>query len=146
MAFAALAAVTTLAFGWSLLRPGPPMAVTRVSVDFSEDQEVAGPGMFDISQDGSLIVYQGPGAEGGTLLWARRWDALEATPIQDTEDAFELAISPDGQDVAFETGNSIRVVPIQGGVPGPLLQTPPTAVCAGVPTVPGCTSVTWHRG
>ncbi len=113
-----VAAVALALAAWALFRPDPPMPVTRVSVDFPEDQGVRGRGTFDISADGSLLVYQGPGASGeGGQLWARRRAALDATPIRDTEGADLPAISPDGQEVAYETGNSIRVVPIQGGIP-----------------------------
>ena len=113
-----VAVVAIVLATWSLLRPDPPMPVTRISVDFSEDQGVANRGMFDISRDGSLLVYIGPGATGEVgQLWARGWAALEATPIQDTEGANFHAISPDGQEVAYAPGSSIRVVPIQGGVP-----------------------------
>lgn len=45
----ALALVFGMVAGWSLLRPVPPMPVTRVSVEFSEDREVVR--AFDISQD-----------------------------------------------------------------------------------------------
>ena len=118
MTLAGTTLLFAVAFGWALLRPDPSMPVTRVSVDFSEDQGVVNRGMFDISRDGSLLVYMGPSATGANdQLWARRWAALEATPIQGTEGADYHAISPDGQEVAYETGNSIRVVPIQGGVP-----------------------------
>ena len=57
--YRSLAVALALA-AWALLRPDPPMPVTRVSVDFPEDQGVTGRGTFDISADGSLLVYQGP--------------------------------------------------------------------------------------
>ena len=117
---AGLAATTVLFAGISaglFLRPEPPEPVTRVSVRLPEDQGLVGFGTFDISRDGSLIVYEGPGgAEGSTQLWARRWDALEATPIRDTEGLAAPAVSPDGQEVAFREGGLIRVVPVRGGV------------------------------
>ena len=119
MTLAGTTLLFAVAFGWSLLRPSPPMPVTRVSVDFSEGQDLGGLGMFDVSQDGLLLVYQGPGATAGYLLsFGRdvgpRW---KPHPSRTLRTRSEFAISPDGQDVAFATGNSIRVVPIQGGVP-----------------------------
>jgi serine/threonine-protein kinase len=118
VAAAAIAVAT-----WALLPADPASLVTRISVDFPEDQRVAGGGSFDISRDGSLIVYQGLGADGqGSQLWARYWAALEATPIRDTEGmGFDVSISPDGREVAFTSRalrgeSSIRVVPLQGGI------------------------------
>ena len=110
-----------VAFAWSLLRSGPPEAagpVTRVSVLIPEDQAFGpGQGDFDLSRDGSLMVYTGSGDEGQTRLLARRWDALEATPIGGTDGATLPSISPDGREVAFNiSGGLIRVVPLQGGV------------------------------
>ena len=117
MAMTTLAALFAVAFGWSLLRPDPPMPVTRVSVYIPEDQ-FFDPlrGDFDLSSDGSLLVYRGVGDGGQGLLWARRWDVLDATPIRDTDGASRPAISPNGQEVAFQNGSSIPVVPLQGGV------------------------------
>ena len=90
--------------------------MTRVSVLIPEDQSFDPfQGNFDLSGDGSLLVYSGVGDEGQSQLWARRWDALEATPIPDTRNAFYPAISPDAGEVAFHFGNSIRVVSLQGG-------------------------------
>ena len=124
IAFAALAALFAVAFGLLLLSPSPspPRPVTRVSVLIPEDQSFDPlRGNFDLSGDGSLMVYRGVGDEGQPQLWARRWDALNATPIRDTDNAQGPAISPDGQEVAFMVGGSvgesvIRIVPLQGGV------------------------------
>ena len=112
-----VAAVTMVGFGWSLLRPDAPRPVTRVSVDIPEDQffHPIG-GDLDLSRDGALLVYRGVGDEGRSQLWTRRLDALDATPIRDTDNAQYPAISPDGEEVAFQSGGAIRVVPLQGGV------------------------------
>ena len=61
------------------------------------------------------MVYRGVGDEGQPQFWAKRWDALEATPIRDADGANRPAISPDGGEVAFHFGTSIRVVSLQGG-------------------------------
>ena len=120
IAMTALAAVSTLTLGWSLLRtdpPEPPGPVTRVSVLMGEDQSFhPGRGELDLSTDGSLMVSRGRGDEGQAQLWLRRWDALEATPVRNTDGASYQAISPDGREVAFGASGSIRVVPLEGGV------------------------------
>ena len=116
IAMTALAAVSTLTLGWSLLRPEPSGPVTRVSVLMGEDQSFhPNFGVLDLSADGSLMVYRGRGDKGQPQLWVRRWDALEATPIRNTDGAFSATISPDGREVAFGVARSIRVVPLEGG-------------------------------
>ena len=49
-----------------------------------------------LSPDGRALAYIGP-AEGGTRLWLRRIDQLDATPIAGTESASNPFFSPDGQ-------------------------------------------------
>ncbi|MFC1790852.1 protein kinase [Gemmatimonadota bacterium] len=111
-----LAALFALAFGWMVARPETPEPTTRISVYTPEAR--AAVDAFDISADGTFMVYAGPGAsENNPMLWLRRWDALDATPIRDTEsNRLYPAISPDGQEVAFYDGTTIRVVPLRGGM------------------------------
>ena len=112
-----LAAIFAIGFGSLLLRPDPPRPVIRVSVLLPEGQAFHPIlGNFDLSSDGSLIVYRGTDDQGQPQLWARRLDALDATPIPNTGGADGPAISPDGLEVAFSVGSSIRVVSLQGGL------------------------------
>ncbi len=112
-----LAAVAIGIAAWSLLRPAPPPPVTRVSVALPDEQTFhPSRGDLDLSDDGSLFVYRGVGEQGQPQLWLRRWDALDATPIRDTQGATYPDLSPDGLEVAVIMGNSVRVVPLQGGV------------------------------
>jgi Tol biopolymer transport system component len=116
----ALAVVFGVGFGWSIFGPEAPerpRPVTRVSVAIPEAQFFHPTrGDFDLSDDGSLLVYRGVGDQGQPQLWARRWDALDATPIRDTDQALFPELSPDGLEVVIVTGTSVRVVPLQGGV------------------------------
>jgi eukaryotic-like serine/threonine-protein kinase len=112
----AVAALFALAFAWSMTRPGPTESVTRLSVRMPSDQVFPGSMFFDLSQDGQVMVYLGPGETGNRRLWVRRLDALDATPILGTEGSTQPAISPDGQEVAFDSPEGLRIVPIQGGV------------------------------
>ena len=116
IAMTTLAAVLTLTLGRLLLRPESPRPVTRVSVHIPEDQFFDRRGDLDLSADGSLIVYRGVGEDGEPQMWARPWNALDATPIRGTSVGSLPAISPDGQEVAFSGVGSIRIVPLQGGV------------------------------
>ena len=115
VAFAALAAVTTLGFGWSLLRPDPPAPVARFSSPFEEGQLPLG--QMEFTADGSELVYVGPGESGQIRqLWIRRWADLDATPIRGTEGAITLTLSPDGREVAFSAfPGPLRVAALDGG-------------------------------
>ena len=118
VAFAGVAALFALAFGWSLLRPAPPLPVERFVGPFGNGQ---GPisirsGRFNLSPDGSLLVYSGLSEGGsGEQLWVRRWDNLEPSPIRGTEGGRAPVVSPDGEEVAFRESGEIKVVSLQGG-------------------------------
>jgi len=111
-----VAAVTTLGFGWSLLRPETPPPLARFSSPFEEGQ-LPTAAYMDFTPDGSALVYVGPGESGqGTQLWIRRWADLDATPIRGTEGAIRFALSPDGREVAFSAfPGPLRVVALEGG-------------------------------
>jgi serine/threonine-protein kinase len=74
---------------------------------------------FDISSDGTRIVFVGvgPGTGIGTQLWQRLVEDLEAAPIPGTEGALGPVLSPDGQSIAFGAGGDIRVIALRGGPP-----------------------------
>ena len=125
IAFAGVAGLLALTLGWLVLKPDFSAPVERFSSPFFEGQAPTGP--FELTPDGSALVYVGPGASGdGSQLWIRSWNELEARPIPGTEGArpdysSRFALSPDGREVAFieasGSGNSgpSRVVPLAGG-------------------------------
>ena len=120
MAFAALAALFGVVAGWSLFGPEPPepvRGVERFAVPFLEGQEhsaYAGTSGFDLSPDGSMLVYRYD-AEGGQILMVRRWDDLAANPVRETADAGAPAVSFDGLELAFEQDQNVRVLAFSGG-------------------------------
>ena len=123
MAFAALAAVSTLAFGWALLRPEPPNPVIRYALALPEGEELLGTfgTSVALSPDGSLLVYVGPG-EQGQQLWLRRRDQLSASPIAGTDGGHQPFFSPEGQRVGFVTlDRELKVVSFTGEPPTTLL-------------------------
>ena len=120
MAFASLAGVLALALGWVMLRPGaaePPDPIGRFSLALGELQ--GADGHFNISPDGSAMVFRAPSANGDLQLWLRRWDNLTPMPVPGTEGEGTPntpVISPDGNEVAFVAGGQVKVAPLQGGV------------------------------
>jgi len=122
MAVFAVAASVAAVAGW-MRSAAPPPAVARFPAPFLEGQLPVG-GPFELTPDGSALVYVGRGAGGrGSQLWIRHWDELDAKPIPGTEgarvypDAGRFALSPDGSEVAFVAGEPgpLRVVPLAGG-------------------------------
>ncbi len=116
---AALFAVTTLVFGWSLLRPEPPGPVARFGSPFQEGQFPVplAVNAMAFTADGSALVYSGPGASvQERQLWLRRWADLDAAPIRGTEGGASPVLSPDQREVAFiGRGEVLQVAPLDGG-------------------------------
>ena len=121
VAMTVLAAVFALVASWSLLRPvtEPLGSVARFELPFRDGQ--APTGGLELTPDGSALIYVGPvEAGGGSQLWMRNWNELEARPIPGTAAAvlsLSFAVSPDGREVAFAAGGpgALRVVPVGGG-------------------------------
>ena len=117
-----VAALLALVGAWTvsaLLRP-ETRTVARFVVTPAEAQRlVRSSGGVDItlSPDGSRIVYVGVAPGGGTQLWQRRLEDLEAVAIAGTEGAAGPDMSPDGQSVAFRAEGSIRTISLLGGPP-----------------------------
>ena len=120
MAAGALA-VAALAFGAWAWRHQPARPTVRVAVAFPAGEQIrASPTRrFDLSRDGSRLVYVGPDSSGGDQLWVRDLNSLTARALPGTGGALAPFFSPDGQSVGYVTGNpgSLRVVSINGGGP-----------------------------
>ena len=114
--WAALVAVAALA-AWTF-RPAPAASIIRVGMAFPDGQELRGAGSrrVALSRDGTRMAYIGPSATG-TQLWVRRLDELSARPLVGTEGALAPFFSPDGNAIAFFTGNpgDLRTIPADGG-------------------------------
>jgi len=112
----AAAAVAMLVIGALLPTPEPVQRVERFAVPFLEGQEpdYLGPNGYDLSPDGSMLVYRHISA-GSQQLWVRRWDDLSATPIRETDGAIDPAVSPDGLQLAFGQDDQIKVLVLSGG-------------------------------
>ena len=108
-----------LSTGWSLFRPGPLEPVRRVerfSAPFLEGQEptVSGNSGFDLSPDGSMLVYRWNTGNSGVLM-VRRWDELTASPVRESAPSAHPAVSFDGLEVAFHSAGEIKVAAFAGG-------------------------------
>jgi eukaryotic-like serine/threonine-protein kinase len=116
----AVLATVLAAWGWAGRLGSPPLPVSRYQMTLP-DSEAPGIGILPrlaLLPDGSAFVYPGPPAAGGQLFMRPR-NALHATPIAGSENAFMPFPSPDGTQVGFVHLNpmQIRVVPLVGGSP-----------------------------
>lgn len=96
-----------------MLRPDPAPPVERFSMRPVEGQ-VPDP-MFDLSDDGRMVVFQ-IRDQASSHLALRRLGSIEPTPVPGTENAAFPIISPDGSEIAFTQGGSLKAAPLTGGV------------------------------
>ena len=117
MGLGALALVFALGFGWSLLRPEPPV---RVSRQVLSTEGWAGLGrefgiLAAIAPDGSSMVV--PVESDGTnfqLGLKASW-STEVRSIPGTELGKSIVYSPDGEWIAYAVGRELLKRPVAGG-------------------------------
>ncbi len=116
-----------------LFAPAPPRApLTRVTLDVRPAEDLNAGGFRPIltpvpvrtpggaltalawTPDGRALIFVGR-RDGVQQLYVRRLDAVEATPLPNTEGAQLPAVSADGQWVAFWVGGAIKKVRVEGG-------------------------------
>lgn len=102
-----------------------PKPITRLSLKLPGDTGIVpltyGP-TAKLSPDGSQIVFMGPSESSSWQLWVRPLDRLQAAPTPGTNAGYNWSLSPDGQMIAFQTGDglglgTLRVVSLSGGAP-----------------------------
>jgi serine/threonine protein kinase len=117
----AVATVLLLAaaiWGWLRPAPGASSQVVQLPITLPDSaplQQQFGI-LFALSDDGSNIVYVGPG-QGDIDLWERPLDKLTATRIPGTNGGDSPFLSPGGETVAFyrNTPNAVFTVSLRGG-------------------------------
>jgi serine/threonine-protein kinase len=112
----AAAAVATIVAGWALTRPGPPAPpVQRFSLAVADAQFPSE--WMSLSADASTMVMTYFDDQNQPRLWSRRWAELTSAPVQGAEGtAVDPVISPDGTEVAYQQGSSLKVSPLVGGI------------------------------
>lgn len=98
--------------GW-LLKPQQEKPVIKFTHSLLPGDILSNDGLA-ISPDGTKIVY-GATIAGVTKLYLRKIDQIEATPIDNTEDAFGPFVSPDSRELIFFADNKLKKVLIDGG-------------------------------
>jgi serine/threonine-protein kinase len=111
------AAIAGGAVAWMLWPTAPSSpVVSRFTFVLPDDQRFtrAGRHVAAVSPDGTRLVYV-----ASSQLYLRNMHELTAVPISGTErsDPAEPVFSPDGQWVAFWSGEALKKVPVTGGSP-----------------------------
>jgi serine/threonine-protein kinase len=113
---------------FSMPAPAPALApVVRFSVPAGTEPqdvlEVSGGGALALSPDGRHLVYAAY-HEQTTRLYQRPLDQLEALAVPGTEGADAPFFSPDGRSVGFFAGDKLKKVPLSGGLPRVICESP----------------------
>jgi serine/threonine-protein kinase len=131
---AALLLAAVSAYGWWRATRPVERPLIRLSVDLGPDAVRAPRDTVSLSPDGTRLVFVGRAPESGTRqLFTRRLDEPAAMPLPGTVFGPSLSMpffSPDGNWIAFLTGNTIRKVSIQGGSSLQVAEVPPTVIGA----------------
>ena len=118
MALGAVALVSILALGWSLLRPEPPQPVTRQVLSTEGWGGLDGPpfGQYAaIAPDGSSMVLPVGTNPTDVQLALKMRESTEITLIPGTEGGSDVAYSPDGEWIAYVVGEDLFKRPLVGG-------------------------------
>jgi eukaryotic-like serine/threonine-protein kinase len=98
---------------WNLSRSAPIRRPVRLSILLPASDQLFG---FALSPDGETLVFAA-GRGNVRQLYRRTLDQLAATPIPGTTDGRYPFFSPDGAWIGFEAEESLKKVPLAGGVP-----------------------------
>ncbi len=108
-----------------ILQPSPEeRSATRFTLTLPEDVQLshAGRGALAFSPDGRRLAYT-----ANEQIYVRDMERGEAQPLAGTDGGREPIFSPDGQWIAFWTGqgNALKKVAVSGGTPITLCNTAP---------------------
>ncbi len=117
MAASALALVSTMALGWSLLRPEPPLPVSRQVLSTEGWMSQALGSLAAVAPDGSSMVLPVDDGPNGFQLGLKIRGSTEITPIPGTENGGYVTYSPDGQWITYAVGRDLFKRPLVGGSP-----------------------------
>ncbi len=120
--WAATAVLAAAVVALVVLRAPTPRAPVRFQVTAPENlTEVGAP---TISPDGRAIAFNATDDTGTTQIWVRALDDLEARPLPGTDGATRPFWSPDSRYLGFVAGGKLKKVPLAGGPPQTLADTP----------------------
>ncbi len=114
-------AIIALALAASRWRTAPraPAEVVRFTLPAALNGRTSSLGynIVAASPDGRTLAYVGLGDGGRPQLMLRTLDDIAARPLPGTEDAIHPIFSPDGHWVAFNRGNQLYKIAVDGAAP-----------------------------
>ena len=120
-----IAILTTAAAIWGWMRPAPSEPVVRYTQMIDSTEAIAGgqaqSGRVALSPDGSRLAYVS-GSKWQLLIRPR--NQLHAIAVRGTEGVTTPFFSPDGRKVGFLAFRKIWMVPVDGGSPITVTDTP----------------------
>lgn len=123
MPAAIVAAMLAIALALSVVRrtDGVASLATRFTIappphtEFTLTGTVVPSVTVTVSPDGRRVVFLANAPNAPGRLWVRSLDAIDAVPLDDTENATFPFWSPDGSSLAFFVDSALRVKPLAGG-------------------------------
>ena len=112
---------------WPPWRKAPTPAQLRLSAELGADASlVTDQGAAAIlSPDGALLAFVAQkNASGGSQLYVRRLEQLQAASLSGTDGARNPFFSPDGQWIAFFAGGKLKKISVNGGAAVTLCDAP----------------------
>jgi eukaryotic-like serine/threonine-protein kinase len=100
------------AWGWLGRAPEPRTSWHYLTLSDSITITTTTPSLA-LSPDGRSVLFKDSRQDG--LLWIKRWDQLDATPIPGTERATGTTFSPDGAWIAYAADGRLKKVRAGGG-------------------------------
>jgi Tol biopolymer transport system component len=121
VAAVALVGALGLAMTGMLRRPAPP-GVLRFQVDGPSNAATLG--WPRLSPDGTMLAFLASDSNGVQRIWVRPLAALEPRSLPGTEGAGRPFWSPDSRFLGYIAESKLRKVPVAGGPPVTLADTP----------------------
>jgi len=123
-AVAGLLAIVAAVALWAPWRTGGPPMRLSVEVPPGESLWTVQGAAAVISPDGTRLAFVTTDGQGQQKLYVRSLDQLQANALSGTEGAANPFFSPDGEWIAFFSGNELKKVSVSGGATVTLCDAP----------------------
>jgi Tol biopolymer transport system component len=123
---AAAAILAAIALGVGFVRRAPK-AAELIRFEIPQPAGLSTIGAPKVSPDGREVAFVGTDAQGKNQIWLRSLDGLKARPLAGTDGVTTNVRpfwSPDSRYLAFFVGNQMMKIPVDGGPPQKICDSP----------------------